>query len=136
MRGNMHAASWTACIASSFISVDSGFASVIATDQARLDVRAAHEPERKKGAGNRSDSPQVRLYESGGMYREENIVRDLLTPREMTGFPSNCARTLARSRLATVLGEHACVPSDDEIQHFSSLLASCARRSHQQGVRA
>src|SRR5689334_19246797 len=34
-------------------------ASVIAADQARLDVRAAHEPcqktERKKGAGNRSE---------------------------------------------------------------------------------
>ena len=31
--------------------------------------------------------------------------------------------------IATVLSEHACMPLDDEIEHLSSLLATCARRS-------
>ena len=31
--------------------------------------------------------------------------------------------------IATVLSEHACVPLDDEIEHLSSLLATCACRA-------
>jgi hypothetical protein len=38
--------------------------------------------------------------------------------------------------IATVLSEHACTPLDDEIEHLSSLLASCARRSRLQEVPA
>jgi hypothetical protein len=34
--------------------------------------------------------------------------------------------------IASVLSEHACGPLDDEIEHLSSLLASCARRSRLQ----
>ena len=34
--------------------------------------------------------------------------------------------------IASVLSEHACGPLDEEIEHLSSLLASCARRSRQQ----
>ena len=38
--------------------------------------------------------------------------------------------------IATVLSEHACIPLDDEIEHLSSLLATCARRSRLQEVAA
>ena len=38
--------------------------------------------------------------------------------------------------IASVLSEHACRPLDDEIEHLSSLLASCARRSRLQEVAA
>jgi hypothetical protein len=38
--------------------------------------------------------------------------------------------------IATVLSQHACMPLDDEIEHLSSLLASCARRSRLQEVPA
>ena len=36
--------------------------------------------------------------------------------------------------IASVLSEHACGPLDDEIEHLSSLLASCATRSRLQEV--
>jgi hypothetical protein len=35
--------------------------------------------------------------------------------------------------LATVLSEHACMPLDDEIEHLSSLLATCACRARLRG---
>jgi hypothetical protein len=38
--------------------------------------------------------------------------------------------------IATILSQHACMPLDDEIEHLSSLLASCARRSRLQEVLA
>jgi hypothetical protein len=38
--------------------------------------------------------------------------------------------------IASVLSEHACKPLDDEIEHLSSLLATCASRSRQGEVRA
>lgn len=38
--------------------------------------------------------------------------------------------------VASVLSEHACKPLDDEIEHLSALLASCARRAHVQEVLA
>jgi hypothetical protein len=37
--------------------------------------------------------------------------------------------------IASVLSEHACQPLDDEIEHLSSLLASCARRVRMQEAR-
>ena len=36
--------------------------------------------------------------------------------------------------IASVLSEHACSPLDDEIEHLSSLLASCVRRTRLQEV--
>ena len=36
--------------------------------------------------------------------------------------------------IASVLSEYACGPLDDEIEHLSSLLASCATRSRLQEV--
>jgi hypothetical protein len=33
--------------------------------------------------------------------------------------------------IASVLSEHACGPLDEEIEHLSALLATCAKRSPQ-----
>jgi hypothetical protein len=38
--------------------------------------------------------------------------------------------------IATVLSEHACVPLDDEIEHLSSLLATCVCRARVREVAA
>jgi hypothetical protein len=38
--------------------------------------------------------------------------------------------------LATVLSEHACMPLDDEVEHLSSLLATCVKRSRLQEATA
>jgi hypothetical protein len=37
--------------------------------------------------------------------------------------------------IASVLSEHACQPLDDEIEHLSSLLASCAWRARMREAR-
>ncbi len=38
--------------------------------------------------------------------------------------------------IASVLSEHACQPLDEEIEHLTLLLASCAKRSRQGETRA
>jgi hypothetical protein len=88
---------------------------------------------------------RVRLYESGWMYREENIVRQLHFGArrclEHGRAPGISIMALHRQNaelncdIASVLSEHVCEPLDEEIEHLASLLASSASHSRQAEAR-